>query len=190
MSKFKKNFKRKLHTLCSKNEAQEGLNYLKFYDGYVVCSNGHVLVKQSLKLHDFTQEEIEIMEQRIIHKDVFAELFRYDTVFVKCEEGFDTPYFEATKGKVVAKFALKTAKQEGVSIPNFEAIVPFENTELKPILGYGFNLNFLGLINKLTLNDEAYVKFRFYGQSKACIATGLGLTWQEEIFLIHPVTVD
>src|SRR5690606_25149125 len=46
-----------------------------------------VLIRSSLLIHGFEEEEIKHMEGKLIHKKAFAEIYKFDSVYVG-EEGF------------------------------------------------------------------------------------------------------
>ena len=183
MAKDKRNFKRPLHEACSKIETQPSMNYLIFEDGNIVATDAHVILIQSLYGHGFTESEIDQLEGKAIHREVFKDILRYDHIEVV--DGS----IVAKKGKIKVNIKLETLQeQEGDAYVNYKSLIDSAsntcNVEV-PIIG--FDLNLLARIAKLTLNDLGQVEFNFKGQGKACIVSGIGC---DEQFLVMPCSLN
>lgn len=183
----KKNFKRKLNLACSKSESSLAMQYIYFYGGMAVVCNTHVLIKQCLKLHDFKDKEIELLEGKSLHKDSFVELLRYDYISVEGTE--EEAYIQATKGKVKVKFPLNIAANQDDRMPDYEAVIPNYNDRGSNEI-FGLDLNFVGLLADLTMDKDKKVKFQFSGHNeKALLATGASIGLEQELLLIMPIRV-
>lgn len=190
---MKKNFKRKLSLVCSKEKNQETLHYLYFRNGFVYCTNAHVLVRHSLKSHDFTEEEIALLDDVCMHREVFDVIYGYESVSV-VKEG-NQVLFVGTKGKVTAKYGLHSAEKEEQVEPNFEAVIPQGKLKLcqKSILG--MNLEYLALLKSVVLSEHPLgplVEMFFQGESGGAAANrpvvirSWGFELKDELIILMP----
>lgn len=135
--------------------------------------------KQHLSLHDFTPEEIEKMEGKAIHRDVFKEVKRFDIVTV--EDG----HLICAKNNVVCKFRMEELDELGMKFPNYKAVIP-EIDKTEKLSEIELSLVLLEKARKITMGAESGVRFRFYGASKAVLLRGTNLLWSEEIIILMP----
>lgn len=175
MKNSTKNFKTDLSIACSNDELRPVLQHIIFEDGYVVCTDAHILVKQKLSLHNFNPDEIEQMNGKAIHKDTFKEIFKYDMVIVQDGQ------FVCTKKNVVAKFELKVLEDK---YPNYNAVFPENAKEVDEI---GFDIKIMTKISKISLSDFGSMRISFYGKERAMLLRGAGLDSNEEKILLMPV---
>lgn len=174
MKEAKKNFLKKLNLVCGSDDLRPVLQYVSFQNGCSICTNAHVLVKRSLKLDGFTDEEIEQMNGKFIHKDTYKHLLSYDTV-----EVIDGA-FHCVKGNVNAVVSFNDS--EGL-YPNWLAVIPVGDTiELGEI---GISAKNLELIKSIASDMET--RFKFYGANKAVLIKGSQTGWDEETILIMPL---
>lgn len=61
----------KLNLITSSDDFRPALQYVVINNGYFVATNAHLLVKQHLSLHGFTDEEIGYLNGKAIHKELF-----------------------------------------------------------------------------------------------------------------------
>lgn len=177
MKTEKKNFTKKLNLVCGADDLRPVLQYIAFENGCAICTNAHVLVKRSLKLDGFTDEEIEQMNGKFVHKDTYKDLLRYDWVEVK--DGA----FHCTKGKLNAIVSFNSS--EGL-YPNWRAVIPVgETTEIGEI---GIGAQNLKLI--MSIASDANTRFKFYGANKAVLIKGSETGWDEETILIMPTLLS
>lgn len=178
MAKVKKNFSRNLALACSNDSSQEAMHYVIFKDDCAVCTDGYVLVKQALRLHGFTPDEIQQINGKAMHKDVFAEVFKYDQVKVTNGE------LLCEKGKVKARFPLENI--EGMRLPDYNSVMPTDDDDLADVSAVAIDLKNLDRVRKLTLNDNAHVHMRFTHElgNKCVVIQGYGLALNEECILV------
>ena len=180
MSKERKNFKRDLSIVCSKDDLRPVMQSIIFHKGNAVCTNASVLVRQSLLLHGFTDVEIERLEGYSIHKDVFKEVYKYKEVRV--EDG----HFVCFKGAVKAKFEIE--KLDGV-YPKYEAVIPDES-KINPVSNFGLKFEFLDMVKKVIMSDLGAGEFQMHGQSSAILVKTPTLEWADETILIMPYSLN
>lgn len=174
-----KNFRKKISLACGTDELRPSMTHLYFKDGYVYATDAHILLKQSLKAHAFTDDEIEIMNGKFLHAAAFNEVYRYDSVTVS-EQGFI-----CRKGPV--KTIVEFTDYDG-SYPDADAVIP--TGPLVPIDSIGVNMAIIKKVEQLTLSYVKNVKIHFRAKNKAIIFTPLDsddLEPNAEIILVMPV---
>jgi len=178
MKKNKRNFKSKLHLASSKDDLRETMQKIIFENGYVITTDAHVLVKQKLSAHGFSEEEVKHLEGKSLNRETFAEILRYD--WIEVIEGF----IIAVKGKIKVQFELDLKG----SYPRYEQIIPTEGNECE-INEIGFDLNLMKLVNDVTLSDSGLMKTKFYGKNKPIILSGTEFKEGEELILLMPINL-
>lgn len=125
MAKITKN----LHELASKDKHRENMQHIIIDKGNFVVTDAQALLTQSLRLHDFTDDEISMLEGFCIHKDVFKELVKFDRLEVV---DFGT-IVGFRKGVKMSTFELKETKDLETKYPAYEAVIPDFEERLKSI---------------------------------------------------------
>lgn len=177
-----KNFRKKISIACGTDELRPSMMHIYFNNGYAYATDAHILLKQKLKAHAFTDEEIEILNGKFLHAAAFNEVYRYDHVTVS-EKGFI-----CRKGPV--KTIVEFTDFDG-NFPNIEAVIP--TGELKPIDSIGVNMAIIKKVEQLTLSYVKNVKMSFRAKNRAIIFTPLDakdLEPDAELILIMPVRID
>src|SRR5690606_15777727 len=179
----------KLHLLCSNDDLRPLLNFLYFKDGYVYATNAHICIRQKLFLHEFSEEEAQIIDGCLLHKSTFAEILRYNIVTIT-ENGF-----ECLKGDVKATFHfIKTSDNDLGQYPNVEAVLkePIESIKNKDFMvkTIGMNLNYIDLINKAMIRDINSFQFYFSTQNRAILIKSSSEPIENQIALLMPTQVD
>lgn len=175
----KKNFKSKLHLIASNDELRPVLQVIYFDNGYAIVTDAHMLVKQSLKLHDFDDFEIEQMNGKYLHAKGFKEVLKYDHVTVEGGK------LICVKDELEVQITLKEMETLG-KYPNYGAVIPAmkDNAPVKQIT---LNSKFLAKIANVTVGEYSEVSFAFFDESKAVICKGKNLDWNEETILVMPI---
>lgn len=174
-----KNFKTKISLVCGSDDLRPAFMHLYFKDGYVYATNAHIALKQGLIDHDFTSDEIEILNGKLLHKAAFNEIYRYDNVTVQ-NDGF-----LCTKGHITALISFTPANE--LKYPDIDSILP--SGALVPVDSIGVNSKLLNLLHSVTLSDTKHHKTQFYGQNKAVLFTPTDKSISETI-LIMPVMAN
>jgi len=177
MATFKRNFKTQAHLATSKSNAQAPMNYIIFEDGNIVAINRHIILVQPLTGHGFSEEEIDCLEGKALHRDAFQEILRYDSIKV------GTTGITCLKGKVKVVFPLETLKEQGVDrFPEYKCLIP-DNNNPQELDTINLDLSILSMVTKLTLNIKGRVSFTFYGRLRGCVLCGLDV---DETILVIP----
>lgn len=175
-----KNFRTKLSLVCSSDDLRPVLQNIYFNDGYAVATDCHVIVKQSLKEHAFTEDEIKIMNGKFIHKQVFNEIFRFDVVKVT-EDGFNCIKKQV---KVLISFSEVDGKYP-ISDKIFDNLK--ESLDVDEI---GMNGNLIKTINDVSLSYMKTYKFKFFGKDKGIKVIANDLIDSAEQIILMPVKLN
>ena len=170
----KENFKSKLNLACSNDDLRPVMQYIIFRNGYVVCTNAYILVKQHLSLHGFTDEEISQMNGKAVHKDTFKEILRYDQVKVISGQ------FVCSKGRVTVKIDFDRIQG---NYPNYEAVIPKGKPEPSVVR---LNVKSIALVKDLTVDEISYVDIFTYGEKKGTIFSSGWYGMDKEIIMLMP----
>lgn len=186
------NFKTNLHLVNIKFDGpRSALQYIYFRNGFVEVCDTVVLVKQKLKLHGFSDTDIDRLNGHAVHAQTFAEIRKAKEITVT-EDG----HIQAKKGRVTVKYPLLPIENGQVvdgadthKIPDFAAVVPDLDNETKQLHTVCFDAKRLSVLEKVTLSEEKVVRFHFTGETRACLASGLGFMLEDELLLIMPHSV-
>lgn len=176
-----KNFRKNLAKATGK-ATQSALEYLFFEGGKVIVANSAFIVIQSLESHGFDQEEIEQLEGKGIHKDVFSEIYRYDFVRVIDKK------FVCQKGKVTASFAV-----EDIEYINYKSIVDrFEPNNNPNFNKFGVDISLIQAIKDILLptfnsQDDHKVVWEVQAPDKIMRIRGVRSTLEQERIFVMPV---
>jgi hypothetical protein len=176
-----KNFRKKISLACGTDDLRPSMTHLHFKDGFVYATDAHILLKQNLKAHAFTDDEIELMNGKFLHAAAFNEVYRYDSVTVT-EQGFI-----CRKGpvKTIVEFTPFDGKY-----PDADAVIP--TGPVSPIDSIGLNMALIKKVEQLTLSYTKNVKAHFRGKNKAIIFTPIDsddLEPNADLILLMPVAI-
>lgn len=175
-----KNFRKKLSIACGNDDLRSALQYISFNDGYAICTDAHILVKQSLKEHSFTEDEIKIMNGKFLHKNAFNEVFRFDYVTVS-EDGFT-----CRKSNVKSVIGFSDLDER---LPNYMNVLnelkkPVELSEI------GFSSSLLKKISDVSLSYIKSHRLKFYGKNKGVLFSPTDVDENDETILIMPIQLN
>lgn len=191
MSKYTKKFKKDLHKLTDPTDLRDSLQYLFFKDGYVYATNAYVLIKQSLKLHNFSEEEIKLLNGYCIHANAFAMLRRFDVLQV-----VNAGEINASKDGV--SIVVKLSEYSTENTPDKVRMLDcdqtldnaYEGLKKAPASKYmALNPSLLKLLSSC-LFDSSSVVLRYSGKNKAIVVEVNSGDHIDQKAVIMPVTVD
>lgn len=174
---MKDNFKSKLHLICSKDEKSR-YNCVWFKNGYAYATDGHIAIRQALKLHDFTEEGIKNLEGKAIHRRLFEELLRYDLIVPEKD------HIRAIKKGCFAKFEYSICDYE---FPDIEKMIKEISSEKVNEIKIDFNL--IEKLNKALINgiESSRYKLKFSGEGKGIIISDyLSNNESEQMAILMP----
>lgn len=176
-----KNFKRKLSIACSNDDLRTSLQCVYFDEGYALATDAHIIVKQSLTEHDFTKEEIEILNGKFLHKDAFNKIYQYDQVEVT-KEGFEC----ISKNNNIKALIYFTDIES--KFPKWKPL--FDKGGAIKVDEIGLNGNLLKRVNDISLSRIKTYKFQFFGKNKGIKITPNDLTEYDECIILMPVMLN
>lgn len=165
----------KLHIACSDDDYRIVMNHIYFDNGYAVASNGYVIIKAYLKeISSFTDEEIEMLNGKFLHRDAFKELIKYNDVEVD-KDGFlvKTDLFS---------MKINFYSKDDIKYPNYEKVISSLSKEKIDFIG--ISLNRLSLLTECINQDK--VKLEFNGTENGIIVKFLSEKIINSIGLIMP----
>jgi hypothetical protein len=170
-----------IHTLCGNDSLRPVMMNVFFDEGKVIATDAHVIMIQDLrKCHNLSDDIINILNGKQLHKDNVAELMKCDFF-----EFYDDCVVGSVKGK---KSKVKAEFEENPPLyPNYKAIIPGNQDALE---WYALNPTFLEKIHKAAVKldkDAVGVKLRFTGQSRGAVVSFRGFTESEQMALIMPM---
>lgn len=72
----------KMYMACSNNELRPQMQFIYFTNGFAYASDGHILVKNKLsEINNYIpNEQLAILEGKLIHKSSFQKILSYDKI--------------------------------------------------------------------------------------------------------------
>lgn len=180
MGRVKKNFKSPIYLACSNDDLRPVIQLVIFEEGYAVCTDAYILVRQKLELHGFTPEEIALMEGKRIHGRTLKEIMRYDTVTVS-DQGF-----VCTNDYTTALFPWDT--EEGRH-PDYKKVIPHVQ-DRQPVVKISFNPAYIETVRKVSIKQRIASILEFNGTSKAALITTADNGLDDELILLMPVMME
>jgi len=173
-------FKKDISIICSHDEMRDNLQYVLFKDGYLWATNAHVMIKQHLSLHDFTEEEIKIMDGKCIHGSAFKLMKKFDII-------------EATEKGLLCKGDYKVLFEYGsedIVFPvGFQKVMDFSESKIQ-IDEIGVNYDYINRIKKVSMSETKQFKMEFFGKNKNIKVTPNEINEGLEVFLIMPCLIN
>jgi len=174
-TKQKFNFNTKIHLACGDDKLRPSLNYVYFINGFMYVSDAHILVKQSLKLHDIFESDF--LNGKSIHKNTYTNILKYQFA-IATENGIEC----SMRGN--ADVVLFKYSENEMTIPDFESVLNFEyksNSSIK------FNcIKLKRLIDSMYL-PEGNIIMTFNGENKAVKITASGVDENLQVALLMPI---
>lgn len=181
-----KNFITPLHLICGNDYLRPAMEHVYFENGFAYATNAYGIIKSSLKLHYFGDDEISFMNGKFVHRSVFAEIFKYHIVSAT-ESGFS-----CLKGGVKCDFYYSDFDGK---FPNAEFIIKSTiEDEDEQIDSIGINSNLLLDLQKVFVEEDFQraVKLIFKGKNKGILVlpNGEDLEDHKQIGVLMPVKLN
>lgn len=179
---MKRNFKSKPHLLCPSDELRPAISYIYFDKEYLYCTDALALLKQKIELHKFEPHEIAFLDGKLLHKNVFKELLRYNFVEIT-EEGFLAKV--SNENKVLFKFS----EFNDLSLLQRMKDVLNEH-EKKPLTEIGLNPELLNNIAQAFVCDIKNVKLEFNQKYKGILVTSTDSDYSaDQVAILMPISI-
>ena len=154
----------KLHKVCRADELRPVYGYLYFKDGNVYATNAYIAIAAPLSfVSNFSDEEQKLLEGKLIHATLFAQLLKMCETYVKETENGVQFEYKTNAGETVI-IPLLTEEQIG-EYPNVESVI----AEAKPTT----QLSFIGfkpsLLADLVAAMNADIIEFYFGKPKGAI---------------------
>lgn len=164
--KIIKNFQCRVDYACGSDELRPVMENIYFKDGFLYATDAHIGVRHKLDLHGFDPEEIELMDGKMIHKNVFKEVYKHH--FVKAEK--DGLF--CTTGNIQVKYFWTRTENK---FPNLESVLQecLKKTDEK-VANIGLNLHLMSKLKNVFTYSNPYGKsceLLFTNQRKGVLCT-------------------
>ena len=139
MKKFKHGgFKTPIWHALSGDHLRPVLEHAYIDDGFVVCTNAYILIKQSLKdFHEIDSDEVENLKGKFLHRDLLIQISKYDVI------RFEKDGIRCIKDRITCMF--EYSKFEGDFV-NYNSVVSKFKSDQKTKIN--LDLKRLGLLSK------------------------------------------
>lgn len=156
----KRNFKLKMHLACGKDDLRPIMQHVFFTNGYMIATDAHVLIKAKTSVFtDFSEDEIQHLEGKFVHRDTFAKLLKVKMIEV------DESGFKDLATKDLYNFSVPQGKY-----PNVESVMPGINTKEIDCIGLLPN-NINPLFKIMSTSDFSTLRLSFFEKNKAIKVT-------------------
>lgn len=183
MKIIKKNFKSKLHLACANDDLRPSLNYIYFDKEYLYCTNAYIVIKQKISLHDFSQEEIDLLDGKLIHKNVFKDILRYKFV-IATNDGFLVNI--DSENKILFKFS--EFNDENKFIDNIKNV--FNEKQDGELNEIGFNSTYLNTISNAFVGNYKSVVLKFSQENKGILVRLNDSSKEEQMAILMPIMIS
>ena len=176
-------FKTQIWHACGNDEIRPILNHAHVMNGFIYATNGHILVKQSLKnVHGLDDEQVAHLEGKSFHKDLLQVLDKQNEVTFKAD-GIHI------KGKGIGSAVIEYSDLVG-KFPNCYNVIP--RAELAESVDYiGMSVQKINnLIKAMSFSPNNHFRFTFYGKDRAILVRGEEFDLNDEIGLIMPCRTE
>ena len=134
------------------------MNHIYFDKGFAIATNGHILAMLDIKeCSDFTDEEIQKLDGKMIHGKKFEELLKYDNVQIN-DDGFYVPYGDGDK------LELKFSQNLGSYIDYNRLFAEHKNSDIYSI---GLDMELISTLQKIL--PYRAIKLTFGEDAKSAI---------------------
>lgn len=178
---MKKGFNSKPHLICCTDNIRTHMNHIWFNNGYLHATDGHAAIKQHLSLHEFSEDEIKMMQDKWMHRSIFPDIYKAE--YLKVHE----------KGIVgVSKTGhetLFTWANVSDRFPDLDYILTQEMEET-PLPSWAINPTLLKRVyDAMVMNFDSGVKLTFTGARRKIIVEPVDYS-ELQIAIIMPVEVN
>lgn len=172
-----------IHLAISKDELRPAMQHVFFKDGFLYATDAHVLIKQYMKLHDFTDEEIKILNLKMIHRESLIQIKKYDLFEVQ-EEGI------LCVGNYNQRALFQYADNESVGqYPDCDAVIKDEHGQVSEV---GIKPEFLTKISKCMFGYKIDGVILNFGKKNtdAIFITTSAIDRDRQLGLLSPVMIN
>jgi hypothetical protein len=177
----KNNFISKLFMGCSDDPLFEAKNLIYFKNGKAHCTNGYIAIIQDLDLHLLTEEDIENLEDKFIHRSTFKDLYKYKEVYFQKDR-----IVAMTESNTEAIFSYYPFTEKWLEIEDV-----FNGYSMNSIDEIGVNPTHIRTINDcLVKSPHAGMHFRFDAKNKAILVTSIDENAKRQKAVLMPCAMN
>lgn len=175
----KHTFTTKLHESCGDDDLRPILMCVHFANGYAYATNGHIIVKQSLKYHSILDPER--LNGKSIHKDNYKAVMQFETC--TCDDsGISCQNLDG-------RTAFFEYFDRGVTeMPEFDRVMAIDQYKETDVPFIGINPEFFFKLSKSMHSIDGSFRLRFQGLTKAIIVDCIGI--DDQYGIIMPIVLN
>lgn len=141
----------KMHLACSDDDIRPVMQYIYFKDGFAYASDAHILVKNKLSeiTEGFSDEQLSLLDGKLMHKTSFRKILEYDFVRIG-ETGIEClTQFSTIEFRFSADASLK--------YPDAEAVISMAKEKNEPINRVSLSAKLYHRLYQSLYNDDRLV---------------------------------
>jgi len=175
-------FNSKFWEICGSDELKPNQTCVYFTKGKLYTTDGNMVLIQALILHNFTDDDIENLEGRMVHKEVFKSIKALDIAYPELVQFLpDTIEVRASSGKIYYSY-YETNPYEIESV-----IKGFQEMEPKEIDKIGINTDMIKKLSNAMVSTAIILNFK--GKDKVIKITSDGYTEDEQVAYVMPMRI-
>jgi hypothetical protein len=179
----KPKFNSKFWEICGDDELKPNMQCVYFTGGKLYATDGNVLLMQDKGLHNFSDDDIENLEGRMIHKDVLKSIHLLDIPYPELIQFLpDIIEVRAPSGTIHYSYFETNPLDFQSVIDNYNDI------DAVPIEKISFNTNRIKKLSSAMVSTALI--FNFKGQNKMIKITTDGYDDNEQIAYIMPMIIS
>jgi len=178
-----KGFRSKVFLACGNDPLREAMSHVEFKDGFMVATDAHVLIKQDLSLHDFSEDEKKLMNGKYLHRDALKIAYSFHVVHAR-ENGLEC--IKEGGLRIILPYA-----EADWRYPNYEYIVNNAVNDPKtPLQKIGINLAVADRLRQTMVSETKSVRFMFSAPNKAILVEDSIIPREMQLCLLMPTMID
>jgi hypothetical protein len=179
----KTKFNSKFWEICGDDELKPNLQCVYFTKGKLYCTDGNVLLMQGVVLHNLSDADIENLEGRMVHKEVFKSIHALDIAYPELVQFLpDTIEVRSVSGNIYySYFETNPYKVE-------DLIENYNDIDSVPVERISFNTNKIKKLSGAMVSTSLI--FNFKGQDKMIKITTDGYTEDEQVAYFMPERIN
>lgn len=185
MKKREKNFRSRIYLACQDDFLRPAFNNVYFKDGFAYATNSHIIIKQHLSIHDFTEEEIKMMDGKMMNKKLMMEIYKWNYISVEK----DCIYCKTNH--LVARYYFVAG--DPFSFPNTDAIFKQlkPEAECEPITKIGVNLALANLFSRVFIHDrDKQIGMYFNSEKRGIKVVSVNISEDKQVGVLMPLLLD
>lgn len=171
--------------ILEKDGIRENLSYAYVKNGYLYCTDAHILLRQKLSIFGIDDEQAKTIEGKSFHRSTLETMWKFDQVI------FTEDYIECSKDKSHAKLSYGILSSE--NMPDIEGLLNLKlKRQKQEINSIAFNVQLLKtlteamLFQESSINNQIVLEF-FENINSGIIVKSTRFDYDEQIGMIMPI---